>query len=424
MRAILVLTGLLILSFNVFAQADFRALDLRTYDFYMKNDYRNLRKTADTMLLAGMDYYYLRLRLGIAAYNNKLYSSAYKNLDKALGFNSLDTISREYIYYSFILSGRYTDASLYLKSITPDKKNNVLRSEIKPGTLSVFAGSSLLGNDVFLPESKPVSYEFESINTSLSINAGVEAYFLSRLKATLVYTNLRKNGIVYPANDVTGKDFNFIQNQIYARLGGYFLPGWEVSVFTHLAFFTVNNSQARRAPGVTTSTTKTEYVSGIGLSKNGWKIRTGANISFSNLSNSKQIRCEGNITFLPYGNLNFYLTSGAMLQADNNWGNTYQVNGEAGLNIWKFLWLESGIIIGNSFLYSRNQGYLLNNSFMIPGKTVYCNFILPTKKISVDVTPFYSQNQNYSWNLTDFTRTGRLDPNSFGVSVKLTYNIR
>jgi hypothetical protein len=411
---------LLAFSADLSAQNDFISLDQQTYDYFMKGDYKNLKKTADTMLSHGMDYYYLRMRLGILAYNKQLYSSALKHFSKALEFSSLDTISREYIYFSYLFSGRNADANLYLESIPMDKKNHILKSVQKPGISSINAGFSTSGYDVVLYETNNLNYE--AIKSSLSINAGFESYFLSRFKGTFTYTNFRKSGTEYSASNPSGKGLKFTQNQIYAKLTGYVFPGWEISGFGHIAFFSEKIPPAR-LNGSSTNIATIEYTGGLGISKNGWKIRTGANFSFSNFSNSNQTRGEAYLTFLPFGNLRLYLTSGWMGQTDKNWGGTYQINEEIGLRVFKFLWLESGIVKGNSFLYARNQGYIMNNSFQIPATTMYSNIILmPGKKLCVTISPFFTRNNIYSWDLNSYQRTNKLIINSFGGAIKLTYN--
>ena len=421
MRTLLILLGLLAISIRIFAQNDFRALDQKTYEFYNKGDYKNLKKTGDLMLAGGMDYYYLRLRMGITAFNNCHYSIAAKHFTKALQFSSMDTISREYIYYSYLLSGRKADADLYLSNVPADKKNNLLNGVQKPWLTDVYAGASLSGYD-YITYNKNKLY-YESVKYNYSLFAGLEASFLERFKATLMYTNLKKTGMVYSAADSTGKDLNFTQNQLYAKLSGSIFPGWEFSGFGHFAFFTeVVPSPRPRFIGASV-TTRTDYVAGLGISKNGWKIRTGVNFSLSNFENSNQVRGEGYITFLPYSNLNLYFTSGGMFQTDRDWGETFQVNEEVGIKIARSVWLETGLVVGNSFLYSRNMGYLMNNSFMIPSTTVYCNLIVTTwKNLALNISPFYSKNNNYSWNLNSLSRTGELNPNSFGIAFKITYN--
>ncbi|MEI6047453.1 MAG: hypothetical protein WCS03_01015 [Bacteroidota bacterium] len=424
MRIFLIIAVLLLAgSANLSAQYDFKVLDEKTYDYYMKGDYRNLKKVADTMLSQGVDYYYLRMRMGILSYNKQLYSSALKHFNKAIEFSSPDTISREYIYYSYLYSGREADAKLYLKSIPRDKKNSTLKSSCKPSYSEFYVGSYASVHDAVLYEKNSLNYE--AVKNSLSINAGFETYFLSRFKGTFAYTNFHKTGTVYSPSHPAGTDLNFTQNQVYAKLTGSIFPGWDFSGFAHFVLYTEAITVGPVGNRVTTNQIKTEYLGGVGISKNGWKIRTGANLSFSNFSNSNQIRGEGYFTWLPSGNLNLYLASAWLGQIDTNWGGTYQVSQEIGLKICKLLWMETGVVKGNSFLSARNQGFMINNSFQIPATTIYSNIIiLPGKHFRLDITPYYVENQIYSWDLNAFSRTNKLNINSFGGSLKLIYKYK
>jgi len=412
MRILLKITSLLLVfSAKLSAQNDFKSLDEKTFDYYIRGDYKNLEKTTDTLLSLGIDYYYMRMRLGILAYNNQRYPEALNHFTRALEFSSLDTISREYIYYSYLLSGRKADANLYLESIPPGNKNSTLKSIGRPGFSDLYVGSSASVYDANLHNINNLYYE--ALNSSLSINAGFESYLLRRFKGTFAFTNYRKKGKVYSASIPSGTNLDFSQYQVYARLTGYVFHGWEFSGFGHVAFYKEFFTPGQK---------NTEYLGGIGLSKNGWKIRTGANLSFSNFSYSNQIRVEGYLTWLPFGNLNLYITSGGLYQNDKYWGGTYQINQEIGFKIFKLLWMETGIVKGNSFLYARNQGYMMNNSFQIPATTIYSNIIiLPGKQFSITLTPFFTEYQDYSWDLNLFTRTGKLTHNSFGGAIKLTY---
>jgi hypothetical protein len=375
------------------------------------------------MFLIGIDYYYLRERLGFAEYNMQNYPGAVKDLTRAIDFNSLDTVSREYIYNSYLFSGRIADALLYLNSLPEDKRNTYLKPLAVPTSSEFFLSSSGSIYDVVNYQTNSLNYE--AVKSNFSFNAGLDTYFSQGFKATLTYTNFRKSGTKYSPVSPTGEDLNFSQNQVYSKITGYLFPGWEFSGFGHIVFY--NESITQGIPGnrIMTSQTIKEYVGGAGISKNFWKIRAGANVSFSNFNNSNQLRGEGYFTWLPSGNLNLYFTSGWMGQQDVNWGGTYQVSEEIGLKILKSLWLETGLISGNSFLYARNVGSLINNSFQIPKTTIYSNLIiLPGRHLKLTITPFYCENNIYSWDLTAYTRTNKLIINSFGGLIKITYKYR
>ena len=421
MRILLIIAVTLIgFTAELIGQSDFKTLDRQSYNYFMKGDYKNLKKVADTMKANGIDYYYLRLRLGILAYNKQLYPSALIYLKKAIDFNSLDTVSGELIYKSYLLSGRRADANLYLESVPLNVRTNILKKSAIPVSSEFYVGSSFSANDVVLYSLNSLNYE--AVKNSLSITAGGESYFLNRFRGTYALTNFRKSETVYSPSDPAGTDLNYVQNQIYAKLTGSVFPGWDFSAFGHIALYSEVVKVGLMGKKVSTNKQKSEYLAGAGISKNGWRIRGGANISFSNFGNSTQIRGEGYFTWLPSGNLNLYLTSGWMGQTDTNWGGTYQASQEVGFKILKSLWMETGMVMGNSFLYARNQGYMMYNSFQIPALTIYSNLlILPWKHFNLSVTPYYSQTNEYSWDLNAYARTNKLTNNVFGGSIKLTY---
>ena len=238
-----------------------------------------------------------------------------------------------------------------------------------------------------------------------------------------MFTNLKKTGTYYSSVDSTGKALDFSQNQLYMKISGNIFPGWEISGFGHFAFYTEIVPAPRPFRLNSTVTQKGEYALGLGLSRSYWKIRTGLNASISNFENSKQVRSEAYLTYLPSGNLNLYFTAGGMLQNDSNWGRTYQANADFGLKLSKIIWFEAGILRGNSFHYIRESGFIMNNSFLIPSTSVYCNFILmPLKKITINISPSYTVNNSYSWNLSSLYRGYEVDPNSFGIVIKIIYN--
>ena len=403
----------LFLSANALAQSDFKTLDKETYDYFLKGDYKNLKKTADTLLSFGSDYYYLRMRMGITAFNNQKYAESASNFYKALEFNTFDTLSTQYLYYNYLYSGRKKDAALFTGTVSPGLKSTVLRSTEKRIDYQIFAGSSVTS---FNQETTlSTSLYRESLLTATSFYAGFETIFLKRFSGTIALTSFTKTGRFNSYEYQSGADFTFTQAQIYGKLSAALFPGWEASLFGSSAIYTSMQS---------TNEIIKEYNLGASISKNWWKIRTGGDFSISNFSNSRQFREEGYITWLPQGNLNLYLTAGGMFQYDINWGSSFQLDQEIGYKISNFLWAETGFIMGNSFLYTRNQGYAMNNSLQIPSGVVYTNLILPLKKITITLSPYFAQYQNYSWNIRSYSRSNHETVNSFGVAIKINYNNR
>jgi len=83
------------------------------------------------------------------------------------------------------------------------------------------------------------------------------------------------------------------------------------------------------------------------------------------------------------------------------------------------------VVGGNAFLYARNQGLTMNNSFQMPVTTAYGNIIvLLGKHVSVNLSSYYIENNLYLWNFDTYSKTNRQAVDAFGCSFKLTYKIR
>jgi hypothetical protein len=95
------------------AQADFRYYDQQTYEYYEQQRWDDLIPVAREALAAGYDYAYLRLRLGIAFFEQERYRQAVPHFRRALAFNPADGLTREYLYYSLLWGGQPDEARQY-----------------------------------------------------------------------------------------------------------------------------------------------------------------------------------------------------------------------------------------------------------------------------------------------------------------------
>lgn len=81
-----------------------------SYELYLSKDWKQLGLFCDRAIRAGYDYYYLRMRAGIACYERGNYRKAIRHFLKALDFNSGDETARRYLYGSYQYAGQYDEA--------------------------------------------------------------------------------------------------------------------------------------------------------------------------------------------------------------------------------------------------------------------------------------------------------------------------
>ena len=149
---------LLFISFSSTAQQlTYRTADTITYSQFIKKHYHELKIIGKIALQQKIDFYYLRMRLGIAYYEQKNYEKALLHFEKAIAMNPADTTAQEYLYYTYLFSGRQEDAGTFASKLSADmqkrlhyKKKNIEAIAIEAGFLltdniKLRGGKSIIG---------------------------------------------------------------------------------------------------------------------------------------------------------------------------------------------------------------------------------------------------------------------------------------
>lgn len=112
---------------TLFAQEDvtFQYADSVTFAAWQKQDWNRIIDIGNKALNNNIDYYYLRMRLGIAYYEQMHYNEAIQQFDKALEFNSADETAMELKYYSLLNSAKTRDAGYYAKTLPKNLLNKL-----------------------------------------------------------------------------------------------------------------------------------------------------------------------------------------------------------------------------------------------------------------------------------------------------------
>ncbi|MFZ9847769.1 MAG: hypothetical protein ACO3EE_06405 [Flavobacteriales bacterium] len=118
---------LFVFSFSVKAQEEFSSeyVEYRSYQLYLNNDWKALILLGDSALDNNVDYYYLRIRLGIAHYELKQYFSAENHFVKALEFNSFEDLPKEYLYYCYVFTQRFEESRRVAKEFSASLQSKI-----------------------------------------------------------------------------------------------------------------------------------------------------------------------------------------------------------------------------------------------------------------------------------------------------------
>ena len=116
---------ILLLSFSFVAKGqkelNFQFVDTLTYYYYEKGDWENLITLGSAAVKEGIDYKYLRQRLGYACFISGDYIGSLRNFEKALKYDSYDPFTLAYLYYSNLDLLRQESAGYYLKRMSAEQ---------------------------------------------------------------------------------------------------------------------------------------------------------------------------------------------------------------------------------------------------------------------------------------------------------------
>ncbi len=181
---------------------------VETVSLILFNDkvWNELIPFCDKAIKNGFDYYYLRMRAGIACYETKKYRKAETHFRKALSYNSGDEDATNYLYLCLVYDEKYEEATWLSKSFNEGQAS-------KLGTKKHFPFSF-----INLEGAIKLSSRMDSIGNAQYYQLGIEHYLFRRVS---FFHSFSYNGQT---------DYSYYQN--YGRGKDQQQPPWDTT--THL----------------------------------------------------------------------------------------------------------------------------------------------------------------------------------------------
>lgn len=374
-------TFLIITFFTVFmhsAQSQnltIEQVDRSTYESYMNKDYDNTIKLGNEALKQGIDFYFLRYRIGVSYYEKKNYEAAISHLEKAKSFQSDDPILMEYLYYAYVFSNHEAKAALLAETFSPELKDKIKYNpkifksvEVEAGVLFTnnydkfknadLKGTNNLGRGTFYSD-------------VLFGNVLIENQFSPKfkLKNNFSYVSNTSNDIIQlalpaPTTRIYTNKNNYFQ---WNAIGSYFINDFTISIGAGLynsssVIYTVlppNNPQGQPVSSSTISSSN--YSGSISVSKRFKYLAPSLSFSYTNLLDINTLTTEGSLTYYPFGNLNFYGNS-KLAYVTNSFDKNSIFTQLLGVKLTKKIWLEGFGAIGNHQNYISENGLFTFNT--------------------------------------------------------------
>ncbi len=192
--------GTMVIVSNLNAQNTFSYTqsDKETYSLYIQGNWNELIKQGKKALKNGIDYYYLRVRMGVAYYHLGKYRLAIKHLLKANKTNQLDPFVNEYLVYSYLAVGDLERALYHYKLLPKHVQTRI--SLFKTGVYRLDFNFQTFANLNYQQQSKEPSQIAEldknayglyvGYNTSLSKKLYLyQMFFIQQVNTTFFDTS-------------------------------------------------------------------------------------------------------------------------------------------------------------------------------------------------------------------------------------------
>lgn len=403
-----------------FSQNNVSTASQETYNLYLAKKWDSLITKGKELLNNGMDFYYLRYRLGIAYFNKRKFRKAAKYFKKAYQMNDEDIYLKEYLYYSLLYGGQKNDAKALAGSFSEKTKrslkiqaNNIIEHAELSYSQSSLSNKSIATGQSVTENIEPYQNGYQYITQSFSeVNFGLGHRPFHRLTINHAYTYLHKSNY-YFTKDYLGefedKDEPIDQNQYYINLGYQAAKGLNIT----MAFHYISNKyilDGVEYKGYRPIRTQEEETSSsnlflIGAGKDLGNFHASGSISYSDLNGGEQFQKNISITWYPFSNLDLYALGTLSHLTDDkineepskNWINYQKI----GFTIKQKLWIEAFATTGDIKNYARSYGKIIYNNYDVMKKNIGGNIIIPLNKNKFVVTLTYV-NSFYNSAFVDF----------------------
>lgn len=400
-------------------QHNFSWYDSATYQAYLLSDWKTVLKSGHEAIKKGEDYFYLRMRMGDAAYATHDFRAATTHFSKALQFNKADEYAREMQYYSLLQIGNTDEANTIAKGFSKETKQRLkIKNGVKPEFLYVESGISIsaipqniqgwtTGSDTVYAEreyqSKLGYFHAGSrfrLLPELYVFGGVTAMNIERTKDFKLTTlSVEQDSIIqqpYGSDYIYTfspkvSDTTFLnrinQNDVYANVS--WLPGARFKVTAAFHFFSTRMHTFYPLYSVSTVSDTAYYLSAdeswhlfdyqqdkfnfiakdtslrnsvvyLGVSREIGDFTLGLNASRSDFNTSFQKQIGASLQWYPLGNTNLYAgLSVSSILRDSTSNLVYEPL--VGGRILKNTWISAFVTTGNLNLYNEKAGYLVYN---------------------------------------------------------------
>ncbi|MBU2555036.1 MAG: tetratricopeptide repeat protein [Bacteroidetes bacterium] len=282
---------------QLFWRHDYKTADSVTLQAYLAEDWQKVIDVGNAALKRNIDYYYLRMRMGIAYYQLGRLPQAANQYEKALMFNHKDPTAQVYLYNVYRYLGKNQKANRLTKQFNKTTAEQIAYPMRTFEAMNIGGGGSFsnnfsLNSNLYLPAGDSAYGEQVLYGDKRILYGGIQLNLSPVTSLYLNYTNLmidKKTRVQYyeaPLNVLSTRyeDWGFqrtfsqemqlnekvftnklIQNEFYLKLRFQFENSWSGALFANL--ISVNTDVIKSDRQILSFTDTSSYVLNTGVAE-------------------------------------------------------------------------------------------------------------------------------------------------------------
>lgn len=333
---------------------DFNRLDSLSYACYLKGDWVCVVQTSKKALDKGYDYYYLRMRLGIALFSQEKYRLAAEHFEKALRFSVGDRNALHYLMQSYQYGGLAFEAAALEKQYPDIYKSTFLKAVYMAGGYA-FSGSGQAVDEIDLIGEPNVYGALNRAGNYGYFQAGIQFAPFDGTRWFAAYSQLhldKNQRILLSSDDTIAYNYTLTQKQFSLSLPIRLSKG--LTLFPELDVFAINNKPLLVSYDSLSSlytvnpsnSSFTNYVIGLKILRESPGFTYGLALGKANFNDQSQVQASFIFGYYPFRNLNLYTYSRVSALSQNN-STQLHYKQIIGFRVADPLWLHVGIHFGN-----------------------------------------------------------------------------
>jgi hypothetical protein len=351
-----------------------RDVERQSLELYQAGNWKELIRFANEALSQGIDYYYLRIRAGVACFETKRYMKAALHFEIALSFSENDFVAGEYLYGCYMELNRSSEAYKIYDKLPASSKEKLNKNLPKLRLVSIEEGL-INSNQMEKTENLDLDGE-DNLYGEADItqegnyfSAGLGWGFRQGNSVFGSYSNvtLNKDKIAEIGDTISLDDqYRLKQHQVY--LSGNIPLGKGYSVLP--AFNMVMGSYEQVMPQLKDDSSGyifplqefsyTDYIGYLSVTKDFNIVQITLSAAYSNLNDKQQFQAGFQALVYPFGNLNLY-SSSKLMNHMNDGVHHILFEQMVGTRFTRNLWAEVNATFGTMQNYYEKNAFVVYN---------------------------------------------------------------